>query len=376
MIEGMKRECRQAYTLSGTPEVGTEITAGRTSAGNDEGRGKMLFDKLSERGRAFLGTRYPIISGAMTWISDVTLMQAVADSGAFPVLAGGNMDPELFEQEIDRCIDQLESPFAANLITIAPNYRAQYEILKSKDVGFVVFAGSFPRKADIQDMKRAGKKVLSFASGESIARQQIRFGADALILEGSEAGGHVGHVSLMVLLQQVLFNFEEVPIFVGGGLATGEMMAHLMLMGAAGCQFGTLFVMTEECTAHDNFKQAFARARARQAVATPQYDSRLPIVAVRAIKNRGMDEFGKLQLDLINRLAEEDLSREKAQYEVEKYWVGALRRAVVDGDVDYGSLMAGQSVGLVSEIRPMKEVVDNLVSDAEVELLRTVGRLK
>ncbi|MFC1595530.1 NAD(P)H-dependent flavin oxidoreductase [Gemmatimonadota bacterium] len=335
----------------------------------------MLFDKLSERGTAFLGTKYPIISGAMTWISDVTLMKAVAENGAFPVLAGGNMDPDLFEQEIDRCIDQLKTPFGANLITIAPNYHAQYEVLLSKDAGFVVFAGSFPRKADIQGMKRAGKKVLSFASGESIASQQIRFGADALILEGNEAGGHVGHVSLMVLLQQVLFEFDQVPIFVGGGLATGRMMAHLMLMGAAGCQFGTLFVMTDECTAHAEFKQAFTRARARQAVATPQYDSRLPIVAVRAIRNRGTDEFGKLQLDLLNRLEREELSRETAQYEVEKYWVGALRKAVVDGDIDHGSLMAGQSVGLVGEVRPMHEVIEQLVSDAEEELERVAGRL-
>ncbi len=335
----------------------------------------MLFDRLSERGTAFLGTDYPIICGAMTWISDVTLMKAVAKNGAFPVLAGGNMDPDLFEQEIDRCIDQLKTPFGANLITIAPNYRAQYEILLDKDVGFVVFAGSFPRKSDIQGMKKSGKKVMSFASGESIASQQIRFGADALILEGNEAGGHVGHVSLMVLLQQVLFKFDQVPIFVGGGLATGQMMAHLMLMGAAGCQFGTLFVMTEECTAHEDFKQAFTRARARQAVATPQYDSRLPIVAVRAIRNRGTDDFGNLQLDLLKRLEREELSREKAQYEVEKYWVGALRRAVVDGDVDQGSLMAGQSVGLVGDVRPMKEVIEQLVSDAEEELERVAGRL-
>ena len=285
------------------------------------------------------------------------------------------MDPDLFEQEIDRCIDQLKTPFGVNLITIAPNYRAQYEILLEKDVGFVVFAGSFPRKADIQGMKRAGKKVMSFASVESIATQQIRFGADALILEGNEAGGHVGHVSLMVLLQQVLFKFDQVPIFVGGGLATGQMMGHLMLMGAAGCQFGTLFVMTEECTAHKDFKQAFTRARARQAVATPQYDSRLPIVAVRAIRNIGTDNFGKLQLELLNRLEREELSREQAQYEVEKYWVGALRKAVVDGDVDQGSLMAGQSVGLVGDVRPMKEVIDQLVSDAQAELVRVAGRL-
>jgi len=335
----------------------------------------MLLEKLAQRGMEFLGTKYPIISGAMTWISDARLVEGVAKNGAFPVLAGGNMPPDLFEQEVDACIDKLKTPFAVNMITIAPNYRAHYEILQSKDVPFVVFAGSFPRKSDIQEMKKAGKKVMSFASGESIAERQIRFGADALILEGSEAGGHVGYVSLIVLLQQVLFNFDQVPIFVGGGLASGRMMAHLLLMGAAGCQFGTLFVMTEECPAHPAFKEAFIKARARQAVATPQYDSRLPIVAVRAIKNRSTDEFGQLQLELLGKLETEEITREKAQYEVEKFWIGALQRAVQDGDVDRGSLMAGQGVGLVHEVRPMKEVIQTLVADAEEELLRVEGRL-
>ncbi len=335
----------------------------------------MLLEKLAQRGMEFLGTKYPIISGAMTWISDARLVEVVAKNGAFPVLAGGNIPPDLFEQEVDACIDKLKTPFAVNMITIAPNYRAHYEILQSKDVPFVVFAGSFPRKSDIQEMKKAGKKVMSFASGESIAERQIRFGADALILEGSEAGGHVGYVSLIVLLQQVLFNFDQVPIFVGGGLASGRMMAHLLLMGAAGCQFGTLFVMTEECPAHPAFKEAFIKARARQAMATPQYDSRLPIVAVRAIKNRSTDEFGQLQLELLGKLETEEITREKAQYEVEKFWIGALQRAVQDGDVDRGSLMAGQGVGLVHEVRPMKEVIRTLVADAEEELLRVEGRL-
>ncbi|MDG5816884.1 nitronate monooxygenase family protein [Chitinispirillales bacterium ANBcel5] len=328
----------------------------------------MIYDKLAQRGRDFLGVKYPIIAGAMTWISDFNLAKAVSENGAFAVLAAGNMPPELFEQEVDRCVAGLKKPFAVNLITIAPNYRAHYEILQSKNVPFVVFAGSFPRKADIQGMKAAGKRTMSFASEESIARQQIQFGVDALVLEGSEAGGHIGHVSLMILLQQVLFEFKEVPIFVGGGIATGRMMAHMLTMGAAGCQFGTRFVMTEECTAHDKFKEVFKRAKARYAISTPQYDSKLPVVAVRSIKNAGTDDFGKLQLQLLKRLEKGEITRETAQYEVENFWMGALRRAVVDGDVEGGSLMAGQSVGLMKDILPMRKVIENLVSEAEIEL--------
>jgi enoyl-[acyl-carrier protein] reductase II len=327
-------------------------------------------DEIWQRGKDFLGVRYPLICGAMTWVSDYELIKASGQTGIFPVLAGGNMPPDLFEAEVDKCIQNIDTPFAVNLITIAPNYNVHREILERKDVSTVVFAGSIPKASAIKQMKEAGKKTMAFASTESIADQMIRFGADALILEGSEAGGHIGHVSLTILLQQVLFKFREVPIFVGGGIASGNIMAHLLLMGAAGCQLGTRFVMTDECTAHPKFKEAFIKAKAREAVATPQYDSKLPVVAVRAIKNAGMENFGRLQLELLQKLNGDEISREEAQYEVERYWVGSLRKAVVDGDVDDGSLMAGQSVGLMHDVKPMREVVAELVSEAESEIER------
>ncbi len=327
-----------------------------------------LLEKIWKQGKEFLGVQFPIISGGMTWISTYDLVKAVSDHGAFPVLAGGNMPPDLFEQEVDKCIQNLKYAFAVNLITIAPNYRTHYEILLKKKVPFVVFAGNFPKRIDVEGMKKAGKKTMAFASTDSIAEQQIRYGIDSLILEGSEAGGHIGYVSLIILLQEVLFRFKEVPIFVAGGIASGKMIAHLLLMGASGIQMGTRFVMSEECKAHPNFKKAFMRAHARQAIATPQYDSRLPVVAVRAIKNKATDEFGKLQLKLIKELESGHLNKEKAQYEVENFWVGSLRKAVIDGDVDQGSLMAGQSVGLMHEIKSMKEIIKELITEAEEEL--------
>ena len=330
----------------------------------------MLLDKFWRKGVEFLNVEYPIISGGMTWISGFELAKAVSENGAFPVIAGGNMPPELFEAEVDKCIKHLKKPFAVNLITIAPNFKKHYEILQNKDVPVVVFAGSFPRKSDITGMRASGKKTMSFASTNSIAKQQISFGVDALILEGSEAGGHIGHVSLMILLQQVLFEHDDVPIFVAGGIAKGKMIAHLLLMGAAGVQLGTKFVMTEECPTHQNLKEAFIKARARQAISTPQYDSKLPVVAVRAIKNQGMEDFGKLQFELLKKLQNNEITREKAQYDVESYWAGRLRDAVVDGNVDKGSLMAGQSVGLVDKIVPMKDMLAELVADAEAELQR------
>lgn len=335
----------------------------------------MLLEKIWEKGKDFLGVRYPVISGGMTWISNYELVKAVSDAGAFPVLAGGNMPPEIFEAEVDRCLAGLKAPFAVNLVTIAPNFRAHYEIARTKKVPFVVFAGNFPRKQDIAGMKKAGVRTLSFASERSIAEWQIKMGIDGLLLEGSEAGGHIGYVSLIVLLQQVLFHFRDFPVFVAGGLGSGRMMAHLLLMGAWGCQFGTRFVLSEECTAHPNFKKVFQRSRSREAVATPQYDSKLPVVAVRAIKNKALEDFGKLQLDLLKRLDSGEISKTKAQYEVENYWVGSLRKAVVEGDVECGSLMAGQSVGLIRDIKPIREILADLTHDAEDELQRVKGLL-
>jgi enoyl-[acyl-carrier protein] reductase II len=330
--------------------------------------------KLWNKGREFLGVRYPLISGAMTWISDSRLVRTVGEAGAFGVLAAGNMPVENLAAEI-RALQAARPayPFAVNLITIAPNYQAHLNKAAEMGVPFIVFAGSFPRKGEVQAAKASGAKVMCFASTESIASRMIDYGTDALVLEGSEAGGHIGHVSTMVLLQEVLFRFEQVPVFVAGGVATGRMIAHLLLMGAAGVQMGTIFAMSEECRAHPAFKDRFRRARSREAMATPEYDSSLPVVAVRAIKNKGTEDFGRLQLELLQKIKAGEISRLEAQFQVEKYWVGALRRAVEDGDIDRGSLMAGQCVGLIDEVRPVRVIVEGLVREAE-ETLAKLGQ--
>ena len=325
------------------------------------------YDKIWEKGRNFLGVKYPIISGGMTWISDYNLVKAISDNDAFQVLAAGNMPLDIFEKEVNKCVNNINKPFAVNLITIAPNFQAHLEILKSKNVKFVVFAGGFPKSQDIQSIKKTGKKVMSFASTKSIAEMQIGYGVDALILEGSEAGGHIGHVSLAILLQQVLFELEDFPVFVAGGIATGKMIAHMILMGAYGAQMGTRFVLSQECSANQKFKEAFIKAKARQAISTPQYSSKLSVVSVRALNNKAMDNFGTLQLKLIKQIENGEISKIDAQYEVENFWHGTLRNAVVDGDVENGSLMAGQSVGLVNKIQPLKEIINEIVKDTEKE---------
>jgi enoyl-[acyl-carrier protein] reductase II len=333
-------------------------------------------DKVWARGKDFLGSELPIMCGAMTWISDPKLVSRMSNLGAFGVLAAGNMPPELFAEYVTETRSLTDRPFAGNVITIAPNYLPHLDILCEQKVGHIVFAGSIPRQSEVQKAKDSGARVLCFASTDSIARRMIDYGADALILEGSEAGGHIGHVSTVVLLQEILFEYgDRVPIFVAGGIATGRMIAHLTLMGAAGAQMGTRFVMAEECAAHKNFKDVFIKARAREAISTPQYSVKLPVVSVRALNNHAMTHFGELQLELLEKLKKGELGRQGAQFKVEEYWVGSLRNAAVDGDVEHGSLMAGQSVGMMQKVQPLRDILTEIVAEADEAMVKAAARL-
>lgn len=337
----------------------------------------MLIDTFIEKGKTFLECCYPIMCGAMTWVSDPELVTAVGKAGGFGLLAGGNAPVEILRDQIVQTRDLSDHPFGVNLITLAPVYRDQLEIICKLNCKVVVFAGGIPRKREIERARDAGARTICFAPTAPLAHKLIEMGTDALILEGSEAGGHIGPVALSVLIQQILFDVKEVPVFVAGGIATGRMMAHLLMMGAAGIQMGTRFIMADECRVHKAFKEAFIKARARDAMATPQFDSRLPVIPVRALKNDGSIEFGKLQLELLHKLDHGDIDRQEAQYEVERFWVGALRDAAVDGDVTKGSLMAGQSVGLTNQTQPLDEIITEMIDAAEKELrrLKTVFEL-
>ncbi|MBR6471618.1 MAG: nitronate monooxygenase, partial [Victivallales bacterium] len=299
--------------------------------------------RLFARGNAFLGTQAPILCGAMTWVSTPKLVAAVTRAGGFGALAGGNMPSALLDQAIGETRTLTGGrPFAVNVITLGPAYQNHLDVLERNPPPVVVFAGGLPRDTEIARMKATGAKVMCFASTESLARRLLAFGTDALILEGTEAGGHVGPVCLAVLLQQVLFHFgDEVPIFVAGGIGTGRLMAHLLMLGAAGVQMGTRFAVARECETHPRFKEALFRAAAREAQATGQFDPALHVVAVRALRNEGTRDFERLQLDLIAMLQSGKIAHADAQAQVENFWIGGLRRAAVDGDVEHGSVMAG-----------------------------------
>lgn len=195
-------------------------------------------------------------------------------------------------------------------------------------------------------------------------------GADALVIEGMEAGGHIGPVSTSVLAQEILPDLAQtVPVFVAGGIGRGEAIVSYLEMGAAGVQLGTLFVCATECIAHENFKKAFLRAASRDAVPTPQLDPRFPVIPVRAIVNEGTKLFLDKQREAIAKFESGALTKEQAQLEIEHFWAGALRRAVIDGDIENGSLMAGQIVGMVKDEKPTLEILSTLVRQAEQVLL-------
>jgi enoyl-[acyl-carrier protein] reductase II len=189
-----------------------------------------------------------------------------------------------------------------------------------------------------------------------------------LVVEGAEAGGHIGPVSTSVLAQEILPQIRDVPVFVAGGIGRGEAMLSYLEMGAAGVQLGTRFVCASECIAHPNFKQAFLKAAAREAQPSVQIDPDFPVIPVRALANNGTKRFMEVQQEVIAKFRSGELAKDAAQLEIEHFWAGALKRAVIDGDVENGSLMAGQSVGLVNSIQPVAEILAELVAQAEAAL--------
>lgn len=322
-------------------------------------------DKLWARGREFLGTRYAIMGGAMSWISERNLVSALSNTGGFGVIACGAMGPELLEPEIIATREMTDKPFGVNLITMHPLIDELVDVCLRQKVTHVVLAGGLPSGTIIKKLKEGGAKVICFAPVLVLAKRLIRSGADALVIEGSEAGGHIGPVSTSVLAQEILSEITAVPIFVAGGIGRGEAMVSYLEMGAAGVQLGTRFVCATECIAHENFKKAFMRASSRDAVSTVQIDPRFPVIPVRAINNAGTEEFMDKQRSVIAKFNAGELNQGEAQLEIEHFWAGALKRAVIDGDVEGGSLMAGQIVGMVKKEQPMAEIFEDLIGQAE-----------
>ncbi|MCZ8140495.1 MAG: nitronate monooxygenase [Acetobacteraceae bacterium] len=321
-------------------------------------------DRLMARGAAFLGARYAIMGGAMSWVSERHLVSALSNAGAFGVIACGAMEPPRLAEEIAGTQALTTRPFGVNLITMHPRLDQLVDTCLAAKVSHIVFAGGIPPGTAIKKAKDGGAKVVCFAPALALAKRLIRAGADALVIEGSEAGGHIGPVSLTVLAQEILPHIRDVPVFVAGGIGRGEAILSYLEMGAAGVQLGTRFVCARESIAHANFKQAFIRGNARDAMPTIQLDENFPVIPVRALQNEGTKRFLEHQAETIRRFKSGELTKEAAQLDIEHFWAGALRRAVIDGDVENGSLMAGQSVGMVTGEQTAAEIIAELREQA------------
>ncbi len=331
--------------------------------------GRARLNARMARGCDFLGSEVAIICGAMSWVSERHLVSAMSNAGGFGLIACGAMSPELLDAEIAATKALTDRPFGVNLITMHPQLTELIGVCARHGVTHIVLAGGLPPAGSIDAIKAAGAKVICFAPALVMAKKLIRSGVDALVVEGMEAGGHIGPVSTSVLAQEILPEVAgQLPVFVAGGIGRGEAIAAYLDMGAAGVQLGTRFACATESIAHPNFKKAFFRASARDAVASVQIDPRLPVIPVRALRNAGGEAFLAKQREVAAALDEGRVAMAEAQLQIEHYWAGALRRAVIDGDVEQGSLMAGQSVGMVTKEEPVAEIIAELMGQAATAL--------
>ena len=326
---------------------------------------------LMARGAAFFGSDHAILCGAMSWVSERNLVSAISNAGGFGVIACGAMTPALLDAEIAATLALTARPFGVNLITMHPDLFELIAVCSRHRVGHVVLAGGIPPKGSVEAIGQGGAKVICFAPTVALAKKLLRSGADALVIEGMEAGGHIGPVSTSVLAQEILpVIAPEALVFVAGGIGRGEAIAGYLEMGAAGVQLGTRFACAAESIAHPAFKQAFFRASARDAIASVQVDARLPVIPVRALRNKGTEAFSAKQIEVAKLIDGGGIEMLEAQLQIEHYWAGALRRAVIDGDIENGSLMAGQSVGMVTKEEPVAGIVATLLGECEAALAR------
>ena len=325
-------------------------------------------DALWARGTAFLGCQYAIMGGAMSWVSERHLVAAISNAGGFGVIACGAMTPNLLAAEIAGTQALTTQPFGVNLITMHPQLDDLVRVCLAAKVGHIVLAGGIPPGTAVRAVKDGGAKLIAFTPALVLAKRLVRSGVDALVIEGSEAGGHIGPVSLTVLAQEILPHIHEIPVFVAGGLGRGEAILAYLEMGASGAQLGTRFAAATDSIAHPNFKKAFIHANARDAIPSIQLDERFPVIPVRGLVNQGTKRFLAHQAQTRDRFNAGELTKEAAQLEIEHFWAGALRRAAIDGDTEHGSMMAGQSVGMVTAEQPTAAIIAELVDQATAAL--------
>jgi enoyl-[acyl-carrier protein] reductase II len=301
-----------------------------------------------------LGIKYPVIQGAMAWIANAELAAAVSNAGGLGIIAAGNTPPELLEKELIKIRELTDKPYGMNIMLMSPTAPAAVELAAKYRVKVLTTGAGSPGKV-IERLKPLGTIIMPVVASTAVAIRAVRQGAQAIVAEGMEAGGHIGELTTMVLTPLVA-QAVDVPVVCAGGIVDGRGLAAAFAMGAAGVQVGTRFVCSTECTVHPNYKNALVKAKERCTAVTGAPTGH----PVRCIENKLTKEFLKLEYD------------HAPNEQIEKLGIGRLRAAVVDGDVEMGSVMSGQSAALVNDVRPCADIITGMVSEAE-EILRKLG---
>lgn len=304
----------------------------------------MKYSKLCE----LLNIKYPIFQGGMAWISDADLAGAVSNAGGLGIIAAGNAPPEWLEEQVYRIRKLTDKPFGVNIMLMSPFKDAVAEAAAFLEVPVIVTGAGSPGK--YMDMwKGRGIKVFPVVPTTTLAIRLERIGADGVICEGTEAGGHVGELTTMTLVPQVV-DAVNIPVIAAGGIADGRGFAAALMLGASGIQVGTRFLTAYECNVHQNYKNAILEAKDTDAVVSGRSTGH----PVRSIKNRLTSQFKKMEKN--GATAEE----------LEKAGLGALRRAVIDGDVKNGSVMSGQIAGMVKSEESCEEIITDLMKNTSL----------
>lgn len=294
-----------------------------------------------------LGIEYPIIQGGMAWVATAELAAAVSNAGGLGLIAAGGAPADVVREQIKKARTLTDKPFGVNVMLMSPFSDEVMEVVIEEKPAVVATGAGNPGKY-IERLKEAGIKIMPVIASVAMAKRMEKAGADAIIAEGTEAGGHIGELTTMVLTPQVV-DAVSIPVVSAGGYADSRGTKAAFALGADGIQVGTRFICSTECIAHENYKNAVLKAKDRDAVVT----GRSTGAPVRALRNKLTKEY--------QRLEKEGASAE----EIEELGVGGLRRAFQDGDIENGSLMAGQSAAMVHEIQPCSEIVKDYFKDVE-----------
>ncbi|MDI6689082.1 MAG: enoyl-[acyl-carrier-protein] reductase FabK [Actinomycetota bacterium] len=292
-----------------------------------------------------LGIEFPIIQGGMAWVATAELAAAVSNAGGLGIIGAGHMPAAELEREILKAKELTDKPFGVNLMLLAPHVDELFKVVLKEEVPIVTTGAGNPGR-HMPALKERNIKVLPVCASVVLAQRLEGVGADAIIAEGMEAGGHIGDLTTMVLVPQVV-DVVNIPVIAAGGIADGRGLAAALALGAKGVQMGTRFMCAEECTIHPNVKGKVVKARNRDTVVTG-YSTGHP---VRVLKNKLAKQFQKMDA-------------EGRGEDLEKMGVGKLRLAMREGDVEWGSVMAGQCAGLIHEIKSAREIISDIVTEA------------